>query len=107
MMLFGEYQFGAHRYFESQLVFGPEGCSTAVGKATGLNNQQIKVFNTSSIIKSYSKLDNEYGYKAITCLAGTIQNKQLELIQSGDILVFGGACHSYCRHKQQRPNHRF
>ena len=94
MVLFGDYQFGAHRYFSNehpnlgQLLFSPEDCSTAIGKATDLKEYQIVGINTSEIRKAYSG-HNEYGYKAIT---SSFSGEQLSLgtISPGDIYVRGG-----------------
>lgn len=91
LLLIGDYQFGGHRYM-GQLLFGPEDCSSAVGKATCLNPIQILQFNTSAIkaayIASKSSSDNEYGYQAIT----SSENGLIEFdkIQPGDIYQCGG-----------------
>lgn len=83
MTLFGDYQCGAHRYFTEQLVFGPEDCSTAVGKATYLSTAQIQGISTSSM-KQYP---DKYQYQTVTYLSGDIQESQLRLIQEGDIYI--------------------
>lgn len=90
MTLFGDYQYGAHRNFKEQLIFGPEDCSSAVGKATYLTTNQIKNISTSSIQQAYSNPDNEYKYKAVTLLSGDIQENQLRLIKEGDIYLVKG-----------------
>lgn len=88
--LFGDYQYGAQRYFKEQLLFGPEDCSTAVGKATYLTNEQIKSISTGNMVKAYSNPNNEYHYKAATLLKSDIKKGQLELIQEGDIYLVAG-----------------
>lgn len=94
MMLFGDYQFGGHRYFEEQLLFGPEDCSSAVGKATYLTTKQVRGINTTTMRAAYeasqeagNKPDPKYNYKAITRLSGDIREEQLRLIQPGDIFL--------------------
>lgn len=89
MMLFGDYQYGAHRYFKDQFVFAPEDCSTAVSKATDLTDDQIKAINTNDMINSYSNSNNQYGYRGIACFTKEGSNK-FELIQLGDVLVIKG-----------------
>ncbi|MGX6960457.1 MAG: hypothetical protein ACIPMY_04455, partial [Rickettsia endosymbiont of Pentastiridius leporinus] len=79
MLLFGDYQFGGHRNLEEQLFFGPEDCSNAVGKATGLTTEQIKTINTTQMRENYSS----YGYKLVTTLSNNIDQKQLESIEPG------------------------
>ncbi|KAJ6644876.1 hypothetical protein Bhyg_00071 [Pseudolycoriella hygida] len=96
MTLFGDYQFGAHRYFPEQLVFGPEDCSTAVGKATYLDVEKIRTINTSEMQNAYDASmasgmpDSNYHYKAITHLKGDVKDSQLRLIQEGDIYLVKG-----------------
>ncbi|KHO02429.1 hypothetical protein JS61_07625 (plasmid) [Rickettsia felis] len=96
MTLFGDYQYGAHRYFKEQLVFGPEDCSTAVGKATYLTTDQIKDINTTNMQAAYEASietgspDPKYHYQAVTFLSGDIQDSQLRLIQEGDIYLVKG-----------------
>lgn len=93
VILFGDYQFGGHRYFSNkypglgQFVLGPEDCSSSVGKATGLNNEQILSINTKQLKDAYKNQENQYGYQAIT----TNDNEQfkLEKINPGDIYVCG------------------
>jgi len=82
MTLFGDYQFGGHRYFKDQLVFGPEDCSSSIGKATGLTTEQVKSITTTQVRENYS----DYGYELVTTL-NDIDQKQLELIKSGDIYL--------------------
>ncbi|WP_342269800.1 RP439 family protein [Rickettsia endosymbiont of Orchestes rusci] len=87
--LFGDYQFGGHRYFNEQLLFGPEDCSSSVGKATGLTIKQITGINTTEIRKAYLNTGNEYNYKPVTLLEGkNISDEQLKLIQTGDIYLY-------------------
>jgi len=88
--LFGDYQYGAHRYLNEQLVFGPEDCSSAVGKATYLTTTQITGLSTSSMETAYFNPGNQYHYQAITFLSGDIQDSQLRLIQAGDIYLVKG-----------------
>ncbi|MGX6959898.1 MAG: hypothetical protein ACIPMY_01300 [Rickettsia endosymbiont of Pentastiridius leporinus] len=90
MTLFGDYQFGGHRYFNEQLVFGPEDCSSAIGKATYLTTNQIKDISTSIMETAYFNPDNQYHYQAVTFLSGDIQDSQLRLIQEGDIYLVKG-----------------
>ncbi|WP_256621272.1 hypothetical protein [Rickettsia sp. TH2014] len=90
MKLVGDYQYGAHRYFKEQLLFGPEDCSTAVGKATYLTTEQIQSINTINMQAAYNNLANEYHYKAITFLSGDVKDAQLKLIQPGDIYLVKG-----------------
>ncbi|MGG2345070.1 hypothetical protein [Rickettsia amblyommatis] len=90
MILVGDYQYGAHRYFKEQLLFGPEDCSTAVGKATYLTTGQIQSISTMSMQAAYNDPANEYHYKAITFLSGDIKDEQLKLIQPGDIYLVKG-----------------
>lgn len=72
MKLFGDYQFGAHRYFSKpypgmgQQLFAGEDCSSAVAKATGLTEAQVVDIYTGAIKDAYSNPDNVFGYKAIT-----------------------------------------
>ncbi|GAA5253144.1 RP439 family protein [Candidatus Rickettsia kedanie] len=90
MILVGDYQYGAHRYFKEQLLFGPEDCSTAVGKATYLTTEQIQSINTIKMQAAYNDPANEYHYKAITFLSGDVKDEQLKLIQPGDIYLVKG-----------------
>lgn len=96
MTLFGDYQYGAQRDFKEQLVFGPEDCSTAVGKATYLTTNQIKDINTTDMQAAYEaskeadRPDPKYHYQAVTFLSGDIQDSQLRLIQEGDIYLVKG-----------------
>ncbi|WP_341789772.1 hypothetical protein [Rickettsia endosymbiont of Polydrusus tereticollis] len=87
--LFGDYQFGGHRYFNEQLLFGPEDCSSSVGKATGLTTKQITGINTTEIRKAYLNTENEYNYQPVALLEGkNISDEQLKLIQTGDIYLY-------------------
>lgn len=85
MLLFGDYQYGAHRYFNNQLVFGPEDCSSSVGKATGLTTEQVKSISTREMRENPHK----YGYELVTILNSNIDQKTLELIEPGDIYFRG------------------
>ncbi|KIJ88501.1 RP439 family protein [Rickettsia asembonensis] len=87
MLLFGDYQYGGHRYFKDQLVFGPEDCSSSVGKATYLPTEQIKSITTAQMRENYSK----YGYELVATL-NDIDQKQLELIEPGDIYLYKTHC---------------
>lgn len=95
MLLFGDYQFGGHRYFSKsehklgQKVFGPEDCSSAVGKALGLKEDQIVGIWTGALRESYSNPDNEYGLKPVTT-SNEGQQINIDAIQAGDIFVRGG-----------------
>ena len=93
MTLFGDYQFGGHRYFSNQYpgleqqIFAPEDCSSAVGKATGLTENQIIGIYTGAIIDAYKNDNNHFGYAPIT---SSESNINLDRIQTGDIYVKGG-----------------
>ncbi|MEY4463172.1 MAG: hypothetical protein RLZZ81_143 [Pseudomonadota bacterium] len=84
MLLFGDYQYGGHRYFKDQLIFGPEDCSSSVGKATYLPTEQIKSITTAQMRENYS----QYDYELVTTLNSSIGEDQLKLIQSGDIYLY-------------------
>jgi hypothetical protein len=84
MLLFGDYQFGGHRYFKDQLVFGPEDCSSSVGKATYLTTDQVKAIYTGGMRENPS----QYGYELVTTLNSSIGEDQLKLIQPGDIYLY-------------------
>lgn len=88
--LFGDYQYGGQRYFNEQLVFGAEDCSSAVGKATHLPTDEIRGINTRRMKEAYSNPGNQYHYQAVTFLSGDIQDSQLRLIQEGDIYLVEG-----------------
>ncbi len=95
MLLFGDYQFGAHRYFSNeypnlgQRLFAPEDCSTAVGKASNLEEQQIVSINTTVLKNAYHNPENAYGYQAIT--SSCAQEKlRYDMINPGDIYVKRG-----------------
>ncbi len=85
MRLFGDYQFGAHRYFSNsypnlgQQIFAPEDCSSAVAKATGLTQAQVVGIYTGAIKEAYSNTENQYHYTAVRDGA-----------QAGDIYLRGG-----------------
>lgn len=87
MRLFGDYQFGAHRYFSKpypeigQQLFAGEDCSSAVAKATGLTEAQVVGIYTGSIKDAYINPDNTFGYKAVNDIAK---------VQAGDIYLRGG-----------------
>ena len=95
LVLFGDYQFGGHRYFSNeypnlgQRLFSPEDCSSAVGKANHLTERQIVGINTTALRAAYTDPANEYGYKAVT---SSFSGEQLhyELIEPGDTYVRGG-----------------
>ena len=98
LVLFGDFQFGGHRYFShkphpniGQSIFAPEDCSSAVAKATGLREEQIVEINTTKIKEAYQTQNNEYGYTAITD-SSTKGSLRLDLIEEGDIFVFGNHC---------------
>lgn len=84
MDLLGDYQFGGHRYFKDQLVFGPEDCSSSVGKATGLTTEQVKAIYTAGMRENPS----QYGYKLVAILNSNVSGEQLKLIQPGDIYLY-------------------
>lgn len=90
MILFGDYQYGGHRYFREQLLFGPEDCSSSVGKAIYLTTKQIQAIYTGDMITSFSNPNNDYHYRAITHLIGNIDDTQLQLIETGDIFLIDG-----------------
>lgn len=64
-ILFGDYQFGGHRYFSNeypnlgQRLFSPEDCSSAVGKANHLTERQIVGINTGALRAAYTDPTNE------------------------------------------------
>ena len=95
MVLFGDYQFGGHRYFSNeypnlgQRLFSPEDCSSAVGKANNLTERQIVGLNTSILKAAYTNPTNEYGYEAITS-SYLGEKLDYELIEFGDTYVRGG-----------------
>lgn len=94
MTLFGDYQFGGHRYFSNQYpgigqqIFAPEDCSSAVGKATGLTETQIIGIHTGAIRNAYKDDNNHFGYAPITWSGES--NIDLDRIQTGDIYVKAG-----------------
>ncbi|MEY3197272.1 MAG: hypothetical protein RLZZ59_643 [Pseudomonadota bacterium] len=93
VMLFGEYQFGGHRYFSNsypnlgQRLFSPEDCSSSVGKATLLTEGQIVGINTKAITESYKNPSNEYCYTPVVSSAEGVVD--LEKINQGDIYLRG------------------
>lgn len=90
IVLFGDYQFGGHRYFSNkfpnlgQRLFSPEDCSSSVCKANFLTENQVKNIYTGALKAAYSDPANEYGFKPVTS-----SEKQLnyELIEQGDIYL--------------------
>ena len=94
MLLIGDYQYGGQRRrsdSNNQLLLGPEDCSSAVGKATGCTTVQVNNLTTNEIIKVYNHKNNKYNYDSVTHLIkGKINDKQLTLIQPGDIYVVKG-----------------
>ncbi|XP_055299412.1 uncharacterized protein RP439-like [Sitodiplosis mosellana] len=90
MTLFGDYQYGGHTYFKKQLLFGPEDCSSSVGKAINLTAKQIQDISTAEMITAFFNPDNEYHYRAITILIGDTNDRQLQLIEPGDIFLKKG-----------------
>lgn len=94
-ILFGDYQFGGHRYFSNeypnlgQRLFSPEDCSSAVGKANHLTERQIVGINTGALRAAYTDPTNEYGYRAITS-SSSGEQLNYELIEPGDTYVRGG-----------------
>ncbi len=95
MVLFGDYQFGGHRYFSNehpnlaQRLFSPEDCSSAVGKATSLTETQVVSINTTALRKAYGNQENEYNYQSVT---SSLSDEKLDFtfINPGDIYVRGG-----------------
>ena len=95
MVLFGDYQFGGHRYFSNeypnlgQRILAPEDCSSAVGKATNLTEKQVVGIYTGALRNAYTSKENEYGYQPIT---SSLPDEELhfELVIPGDIYVRGG-----------------
>jgi len=83
MALFGDYQYGGHRYFKDQLIFGPEDCSSSVGKATYLTTKQVQGINTGGMRENPS----QYGYELVTTLNSDV-GEELKLIQPGDIYLY-------------------
>ncbi len=49
MLLFGDYQFGGHRYFGQQDRFAAEDCSSVIGKAIKVGDEELKQFTTRYI----------------------------------------------------------
>lgn len=94
VILFGDYQYGGHRYFSNkhpnlgQKLFAPEDCSSAIGKATNLTTQQVLSINTSKLIKAYFNDNNDFGYMPVT----STNKKEINLnkIEPGDIYVKEG-----------------
>lgn len=92
-LLFGSYQFGGHRYFESPKAFGPEDCSSFVAKVYGFDVKTLNTVVLRSVkpIAEGSENTNPYGLNVV----GTIDPNTTELnlndiiskIQPGDIYV--------------------
>lgn len=95
VLLFGDYQFGGHRNFSKehsgtgQLLFAPEDCTSAVGKATRLTEDQVVSIWTGSIKAAYADPNHEYGYQAITSSAEG-ESFDFDKIELGDIFMIGG-----------------
>jgi hypothetical protein len=94
MPLFGEFQFGGHRYFSNehpgrgQFLFSPEDASSAVAKATGLTEKQVVGVWTGAFKEAYQSSGHEYGYRAVTSSDG--EGFDFDKIEPGDILLRGG-----------------
>ena len=84
MLLFGDYQFGGHRNFQEQLLFAPEDCSSAVGKALYLTSNEMKSFSTKTMDTNYGK----YNCQPVTTLSGSAIDDQMRLMRSGDIYLY-------------------
>ncbi|KJW02778.1 hypothetical protein REIP_0792 [Rickettsia endosymbiont of Ixodes pacificus] len=84
ILLFGDYQFGGHNYFENWSVFAPEDCSSSVGKATYVKAEQIKDISTQKMKEDWS----QYGYELVVKLDGSINDSKLELVKPGDICLY-------------------
>jgi hypothetical protein len=84
LVLFGDYQLGGHRYFETQHPLLPEDCSSAVAKATGLDDDLVKKIYTRAIKTEPGK----FNYELITFSEGE-KNLDFEEIQPGDIYLRG------------------
>ena len=94
VMLFGDYQFGGHRYFSSnehpklgQRLFSPEDCSSAIAKATLLTETQLQSVTTKSMRNAYENKENEYLYRPVT---SSLPNEtwNFESIKPGHIILF-------------------
>jgi hypothetical protein len=93
-LLFGDYQFGGHRYFSKehpgigQFLFAPEDCSSAMAKATGLAEEQLIGVYTGSLKDAYKTPGHEYGYQPIT---SSVEGEVVDFdkIEAGDILLVG------------------
>ncbi|CEO17429.1 hypothetical protein RMONA_05255 [Rickettsia monacensis] len=79
ILLFGDYQFGGHNYFENWSVFAPEDCSSSVGKVTYVKAEQIKDISTQKMKEDWS----QYGYELVVELDGSINDSKLELVKPG------------------------
>lgn len=90
VLLFGDYQFGGHRYFSreypgiGQKVFAPEDCSSALAKASGLS-QQVQEIYTSALRENY----NKYGFDRVS-ISSEESVLDIDSIQAGDLFVRGG-----------------
>ena len=75
MVLFGDYQFGGHRYWETQHPLSPEDCSSAIAKAIGASDEQLKQFTTKYIREEK---------------CSKFQPKGLQDLSQGDLCLKGG-----------------
>ncbi len=94
MLLFGDYQFGGHRYFSnypnlSSSILRPEDCSSSVGKAHSFSDELIKGINTTSLRNAYTDPANIYGCTPVTS-SSSDQQLLYDLIEPGDIYLRGG-----------------
>lgn len=95
MYLFGDYQYGGHRYFSNphpdlgQKLTYAEDCSSAVAKAVCLTSDQITCITTSELKEHYKESSSTiYSLSRIT--SSDNRTLDIEAIQPGNILVFGG-----------------
>lgn len=106
--LFGDYQYGGQRVFyakspNSQYLFGPEDCSSSVGKATYLTPNQVREFNTIKMMAAYNNPHNEYHYSSVVKLTDQDDpTKYLERIEPGDIYLVKG----HTAIMGSKPDHR-
>lgn len=90
MYLFGDYQFGGHRYFRQQILTYPEDCSSAVAKACGISQEQIKDISTTSLKEYYQGNNNAMGYKFTKITSSDHETLNFDYLTTGDVCVFGG-----------------
>ncbi|ROT47665.1 RP439 family protein [Candidatus Cardinium hertigii] len=103
MWLFGDFQFGGHRRFEEQSLFGPEDASSSVAKAIGLeffikdgSEGAGQKFATINAIKSYTdkKLQCEFDWEPVTSLSvnqdKSVNAEEMKKIKPGDVFVARG-----------------